>query len=575
MIVKFLKNLLMLVGIINLNIIPSNSELNINNNKVKFTVALKQRNTDELYNIASIVSDPSSNMYGKYWDIDEINNLLTYPKEFYQPTTEWLDSNNVEYTYYNDMIDCEADIKTVNSIFKIDIQKTKTSGIYHVNRDYTIPSNLIDIIDFVEGLSNNKYTKSVNYHVNNYKNPADGFVGREVINRLYNISDATIYNNNVSVCSVEYQDNPGFSQSDLLYQQNLNAEKNKSVNNNHIIGDNVMTDLESQLDMQMMSQTAQNVELWFWDEPLWLYSFASKFFNTKNVPDVISMSWGWSEADQCSITNCSKYDANQYIDRVNTEYAKLVLRGITITVSSGDAGSAGRTNEMCDSTQSKVNPVFPGSSPWVTSVSATFISNSNNNHTWHTPLCLENDCPTGLDEFPTNYNETDWTTGGGFAIFDSEVTPKWQSKQVNDYLKSDVPKPTNFNKNGRGYPDVSAIGHNCPVIDGGILQSVDGTSCSSPLFAAIVSLLNDYQVSRGKPKLGFINPVLYKMAEDNPNIFHDIKEGNNFCTEYFCCPIRKDGGSDFGYLASNGWDPVTGLGTPNVGLMKEWLDSNL
>ena len=104
---------------------------------------------------------------------------------------------------------------------------------------------------------------------------------------------------------------------------------------------------------------------------------------------------------------------------------------------------------------------------------------------------------------------------------------------------------------------------------------MDGTSCSSPLFAAIVSLLNDYQVSRGKPKLGFINPVLYKMAEDNPNIFHDIKEGNNFCTEYFCCPIRKDGSSDFGYLASNGWDPVTGLGTPNVGLMKEWLDSNL
>ena len=46
-------------------------------------------------------------------------------------------------------------------------------------------------------------------------------------------------------------------------------------------------------------------------------------------------------------------------------------------------------------------------------------------------------------------------------------------------------------------------------------------------------------------------------------------------SEYFCCPTRQDGGSDFGYLASNGWDPVTGLGTPNIGLMKEWLDHNL
>ena len=32
---------------------------------------------------------------------------------------------------------------------------------------------------------------------------------------------------------------------------------------------------------------------------------------------------------------------------------------------------------------------------------------------------------------------------------------------------------------------------------------------------------------------------------------------------------RKDKGSDFGYKATKGYDPVYGLGTPNVGLMKE------
>ena len=99
-------------------------------------------------------------------------------------------------------------------------------------------------------------------------------------------------------------------------------------------------------------------------------------------------------------------------------------------------------------------------------------------------------------------------------------------------------------------------------------MGVDGTSCSSPIFASVVALLNDYQTAQGKPKLGFANPVLYKMWSDNKNIFHDISEGNNWCTEIQCCD------SDFGYESAKGWDPVTGLGTPNVGLMTDWLDAN-
>ena len=76
------------------------------------------------------------------------------------------------------------------------------------------------------------------------------------------------------------------------------------------------------------------------------------------------------------------------------------------------------------------------------------------------------------------------------------------------------------------------------------------------------------------PKLGFMNPLLYKMAESSPYVFNDIKIGNNFCTESKCCPMNKNGGSDYGFLAADGWDPVTGLGTPNYGLIQRWLDNN-
>ena len=106
-------------------------------------------------------------------------------------------------------------------------------------------------------------------------------------------------------------------------------------------------------------------------------------------------------------------------------------------------------------------------------------------------------------------------------------------------------------------------------------MGVDGTSCSSPIMATIISILNNHQVKNGKPKIGFFNPLLYKMAESDYSLFNDIKEGNNYCNEDQCCPSRNDTGSNYGYLSTKGWDPVTGLGTPNVGLILDWLDKNI
>ena len=64
------------------------------------------------------------------------------------------------------------------------------------------------------------------------------------------------------------------------------------------------------------------------------------------------------------------------------------------------------------------------------------------------------------------------------------------------------------------------------------------------------------------------------MHNSNPEIFKDITVGNNWCTEQMCCDTKDGGGSDFGFHASKGYDPVYGLGTPNVNLMKEWLNKN-
>lgn len=93
-----------------------------------------------------------------------------------------------------------------------------------------------------------------------------------------------------------------------------------------------------------------------------------------------------------------------------------------------------------------------------------------------------------------------------------------------------------------------------------------GTSASAPTFAGVVAYLNDISYNKtGKP-LGFLNPLLYKMQAAEPDTFTDVVKGDNKCTEGGCFKTCKV------YLAAAGWDPVTGLGTPNVDKMMAYLE---
>jgi len=112
-----------------------------------------------------------------------------------------------------------------------------------------------------------------------------------------------------------------------------------------------------------------------------------------------------------------------------------------------------------------------------------------------------------------------------------------------------------FNATGRGYPDVAAFGSNVLISQGGI-EAVGGTSCSCPIVAGLMALLNgQVQVKTGKP-LGFMNPLIYQMAAAQPNTFTDITIGDNICTENGCSSSCK------GFYTTKGWDPITGFGTP-------------
>merc|ERR1711916_302935 len=88
----------------------------------------------------------------------------------------------------------------------------------------------------------------------------------------------------------------------------------------------------------------------------------------------------------------------------------------------------------------------------------------------------------------------------------------------------ELPPSTYFNSSGRSYPDISAVGSNV-MINTGEYMPVGGTSASSPIVSAVITLLNDEVIKlTGKP-LGFLNVFLYEMGEKCESCFNDITWG--------------------------------------------------
>lgn len=85
------------------------------------------------------------------------------------------------------------------------------------------------------------------------------------------------------------------------------------------------------------------------------------------------------------------------------------------------------------------------------------------------------------------------------------------------------------------------------------LRKIHGVSAAVPVFAAIVSRLNDARMLAGKSPVGFINPVLYKRSG-----LKDIVDGSNYACD-----------GSVGYSATEGWDAVTGMGAPRYEQMLE------
>lgn len=242
------------------------------------------------------------------------------------------------------------------------------------------------------------------------------------------------------------------------------------------------------------------------------------------LPQVISTSYGENEQSV----------PKSYALSVCNMFAQLSSRGVSVIFSSGDSG----TGSACLSNDGKnttmFQPQYPASCPWVTSVGSTRY----------------------LNETATFFSS------GGFSNYWKR--PEWQDDAIKAYFHKigEKNKPY-FNRHGRGFPDVSAQGFGFKVYDKGVLKGYQGTSASAPAFAGIVALLNDARLRANKPALGFLNPLLYSNADALNDI---VLGGSTGCDGNARFHGKPNGSPVIPYAswnATEGWDAVSGLGTPN------------
>jgi tripeptidyl-peptidase-1 len=385
----------------------------------------------------------------------------------------------------------------------------------------------------------------------------------------------------------------------------VDGDKNTAVDANNT---------EAPLDIQMLASSGlgnTNV-IWNWGGndgayDGWIFALANSLADASDAqrPSVVSSSFAWPEEFQCggeggptgNVTHadCAGADSRTYMDRTNAALQKLALLGTTLLVSSGDSGAHGRLDALCTRRapwypslfpnspppSERMRPNYPASSPFVTSVGGTMLAGHVDTAGVTAPICgaLPHGAPpcagsaarevvaTTSGIFPNVTGASAITSGGGFS--NASAAPAYQRAAVAAYLANRsgaVPDTALFNSTGRAYPDISAVAAGYYMhMNGRDKFQVDGTSASTPVIAGLVARINAHRAARGRPAVGFLNPLLYRVFAEAPRAFNDITQGNNRCTEWGCS-------CQYGFGAAKGWDAATGLGSPNFGRLLEAID---
>jgi subtilase family serine protease len=286
---------------------------------------------------------------------------------------------------------------------------------------------------------------------------------------------------------------------------------------------------------------------------------AEQYVVDHHLADVISQSFASAE---------EAFPSARSIESLRHAFKSAADNGVTVLAASGDTGTANDNKAPVGTGGTTINSqtvVWPASDPLVTSIGGTALCTDASAST---RMVDSADPPAACGAAP-GQAEIAWgelsrgiATGGGF----SDVFPRPDFQAALPTGSTPIPEAQ------RGVPDVALqasprtayLVYISLQLDGQDGQRCDadpcgsgwydagGTSLAAPQWAGLIGIAAQMKGSG----LGLINPALYSIASDPAKYagdYFDITVGDNQVN------------SDIpGYPATPGWDPTTGLGTPNA-----------
>ena len=358
---------------------------------------------------------------------------------------------------------------------------------------------------------------------------------------------------------------PGMPKFDVLHPNGSPATKPPSGNSPGL-EDKTLWALEVSLDVETAHAIAPMANILLvastGAETLGVQGFpnmmkAERFVIDNHMAQVISQSFASAE---------EAFGSTASLENLRFAFKDAATSGVTVFGSSGDGGTANGTKQPVGQGGALIpfpTVVWPASDPLVTGVGGTYLctnptAGTNDPRTPYFVLGVGAKC--GSNTFNPNHNlaEIAWTfSGGGFSHVFSR--PSYQNT---------LPPGSTAIGSMRGVPDIALQasagtgalvyislppdGNGSNVGNTG-WYDIGGTSLSAPQWAGLAAI-GAQMKGHG---LGPINSALYQIASNPAKYaadFFDVATGNT----------NQGDPSIPGYPSTTGWDPVTGLGTPNA-----------
>ncbi|KAI1642479.1 tripeptidyl-peptidase [Daldinia loculata] len=533
------------------------------NDPVTLRVGLKQQHAAALEQAVIEISTPGHPNYGMHLSRDEVRAYTAPTKRSISSVADWLTKSGVESTVNNDWITFKTDVKTANDLLGANFawyQYEKGGSPKLRTLSYSVPDELAGSIDLIQPTTRFGQLgakRSTIFEMQLLEPEEEDAVKADMavdaadcntsritpacLKSLYNIKYTAPTEGNLVAFSSYLEEYARYSDLQSFENQYLTQAKGQNFSVELVNGgldDQSSNDDsgEANLDVQYILAISSPIPIREYstggrgpleptqdepgpssNEPYLEFLTYLLDQDDSALPQTLSTSYGEEEQSVPA----------EYALRVCNLFMQLGARGVSVLFSSGDSGPGDSCIRESDQAP-YFQPSFPAGCPYVTSVGATY-----------------NVEPEQGVSF----------SSGGFSSLHAQ--PAWQADSVNAYLKS-IGKTYSayFNSSNRGFPDVAAQGSRFIVIDKGRSALLSGTSASSPVFAGVVALLNAARKSQGQPPLGFLNPWLY----NNSAALIDITSGYGSG-----CSGNSAFRNGARWNATAGWDPVTGLGTPDFG----------